>query len=101
MDLGEVCGLVAGNLGEASDHWHQLLAALATSRIQVAGVHRGRQGLICREDAEFATVISSLRVRLKVTTVKAQCTLLQGRLEVMGPGAGAARGRRRQAATLE
>ena len=62
MDLGKVCGLVAGNFGEVSDHWHQLLAALATSRVQVAGVQRECRGLLRNEDAEFATAISSLRV---------------------------------------
>ena len=87
--------------GEVTDPWHQLLAALATSRVQVAGVQRGRRGLLRSEDAEFAVAISSLRVRLGVATVKAQCTSMLGRLDVMGPGAGAARGRRRQAATLE
>ena len=101
INLGEVRGLVAGNFGEVSDHWHQLLAALATRRVQVTGVQRGRRGLLRSEDAERAVAISSLRRWLGVATVKAQCTSMLGRLEVMGPGTGAARGRRRQAATLE
>ena len=101
IDLGCVRGLVAGNFGEVSDHWHQLLAALATSRVQVAGVQRGRRGLLRSEDAEWAVAISSLRMRLSVTAVKAQSLSMLGRLEVLGPGAGAARGRRRQAANLE
>ena len=41
VDLGEVRCLVAGNLGEVSDHWHQLLASLATNRVRVSGVQRG------------------------------------------------------------
>jgi hypothetical protein len=101
QDLGEVRGLVAGNFGEVSEHWHQLLAALATNRVQVAGVQRGRRGLLRSEDAERALAISRLRIRLGIATVKAQCTSMLGRLEVMGPGAAAARGRRRQAARLE
>ena len=101
IDLGEVRGLVAGNFGEVSDHWHQLLASLATRRVQVAGVQRGRQGILRSEDAERAVAISRLRVKLGVATVRAQCTSLLGRLEQLGPGAGAARGRRRQAAHLE
>ena len=100
-DLGEVRGLVAGNFGEVSDHWHQLLAALATSRVQVAGIQYGRRGILRSEDSEWAVAISRLRIRLGVATVKAQCTSLLGRLEVLGPGATAARGRRRQAAVLE
>ena len=101
IDLGEVRGLVAGNFGEVSDHWHQLLASLATRRVQVAGVQRGRRGILRSEDAERAVAISRLRIKLGVATVRAQCTSLLGRLEQLGPGAGAARGRRRQAAHLE
>ena len=100
-DLGEVRGLVAGNFGEVSNHWHQLLAALATSRVRVTGVQHGRRGILRTEDAEYAMAISRLRVRLGVATVRSQCTSMLGRLEVLGPGAAAARGRRRQAATLE
>ena len=100
-DLGSCRGLVAGNFGEVSDHWHQLLTALATNRVQVAGVQRGRRGLLRSEDAERAVATSILRKRLGVATVKAQTMSMLGRLEVLGPGAGAARGRRRQAAQLE
>ena len=50
-DLVEVCGLVSGNFGEVSDHWHQLLAALATSRVQVAGIQYGWRGILQSEDS--------------------------------------------------
>ena len=101
VDLGEVRGLVAGNFGEVSDHWHQLLASLATNRVRVSGVQRGRRGILRSEEAERAMAISRLRVRLGVATVRAQCTSMLGRLEQLGPGAGAARGRRSHAAHLE
>ena len=53
------------------------------------------------EEAERAVAISKLRVRLGVATVKAQCTSLLGRLEVLGPGTAAAVGRRQYAAQLD
>ena len=95
MDLGDVRGLVTGNYGEVSDPWHQMLTALASRRVQVAGVQRGRRGLMRSEDAEYAVAISHLRVRLGVATVWAQCTSMLGRLETLDPGTAAARGRRR------
>ena len=101
IELGEVRGLVAGNFGEVCETWHALLAALATSRVRVAGVKYGRRGMLRSEEAERAVAISHLRVQLGVATVRAQCTSLLGRLEVLGPGTAAAAGRRQQAAHLE
>ena len=45
--------------------------------------------------------ISQLRVRLGVAAVKAQCTSLLGRLEVLCPGTAAAVGWRQYAAQLD
>ena len=45
--------------------------------------------------------ISRLRVRLGEATVQAQCTSMLGRLETLGPGTAASRGRRRYAALEE
>ena len=101
VELGEVCGLIAGNFGEVSEGWHSLLAALATNRVRVAGVQRGRRGMPRTEEAERAIAISSLRVRLGVAAVRAQTVSLLGRLEVLGPNSAAAAGRRRQVAELE
>ena len=53
------------------------------------------------EDAERALAISSLRVKLGVATMRAQCSSLLGRLETLGPGCAAAAGRRRWAMELE
>ena len=101
VELGAVRGLVAGNFGEVSEPWHALLSALATNRVRVTGVQRGRRGVLRSEEAERAIAISHLRVRLGVATVKAQCTSLLGRLEVLGPGTAAAVGRRQYAAQLD
>ena len=101
VDLGEVRGVVAGNFGEVSEATHLLLAHLATCRVRVAGVVRGRRGVFRSEEAERSLAISSLRRRLGVATVRAQAYSLHGRLDVLGPGTAAAAGRRRYAAEVE
>ena len=53
-DLGSVLSLVVENIGEVSDHWYQLLAALATSWVQITGGQRERRGLLRSEDTETA-----------------------------------------------
>ena len=98
LQLGEVRGVVSGNWGEVSEATHALLAHIATSRVRVAGPTKGRKGLMKSEDAERAMAISSLRRRLGVATVRAQCHSLLGRLETLGPGTAAASNRRWQAA---
>ena len=101
VELGEVRGIVGGNFGEVSEQTHTLLAALATSRVRVAGVTRGRRGLWRTEEGERSLAIAALCRRLGVLTVRCQSLSLLGRLEVLGPGAAAAAGRRGQAAELE
>ena len=64
----------------------------------MAGVKYGRRGMQRSEEAERAVANSHLRVQLGVTTVRAQCTSLLGRLEVLGPGTAAAAVRRQQVA---
>ena len=101
IQLGEVRGVVAGNWGEVGEATHALIAHLATSRVRVVGPTRGRKGLERSEAAERAIAISSLRRRLGVATVRAQCHSLLGRLETLGPGSAAAANRRWQAAEQE
>ena len=91
VELGEVRGIVGGNFGEVSEQTHTLLAALATSRVRVAGVTRGRRGLWRTEEGERSLAIAALRRRLGVLTVRCQSLSLLGRLEVLGPGAAEAR----------
>ena len=98
LELGEVRGIVSGNFGEVSEDTHALVAALATCRVKVAGVTRGKKGIMRTEEGERSLAISGLRRRLGVLTVKCQAHSL---LEVLGPGAAAAAGRRWQAAELE
>ena len=64
----------------------------------MAGPTRGKRGIERSEEAERAVAISSLRRRLGVATVRAQCFSLLGRLETLGPGTAAASNRRWQAA---
>ena len=101
LELGEVRGIVSGNFGEVSEDTHALVAALATCRVRVAGVSRGRKGHMRTEEGERSLAISALRRRLGVLTVRCQAHSLLGRLEALGPGATAAAGRRWQAAELE
>ena len=101
VELGEVQGMVCGNFGEVSQALHNLIAALATSRVRVAGPSRGRRGILRSEEAERLVAVSSIRRRLGVAAVKGQAMSLLGRLEVLGPGTAAAAGRRNQAMQLE
>ena len=84
-----------------SEATHALVATLATCRVRVAGVTRGRKGHMRSEEGERSLAIAGLRRRLGVLTVRCQAMSLLGRLEVLGPGATAAAGRRWQAAELE
>ena len=99
--LGTVRGLVVGNWGEVSEDTHVLLDAMASSRVRVAGPSQGRRGVLRSEAGEKAIAISGLRRRVSVMAVRGQASSLLGRLETLGPGGAAARGRRDQAAELE
>ena len=74
---------------------------LAISRVREAGPQKGRRGLMRTEEAELALTTSLLRRALSVVGVRAQARLLLGRLEVIGPGAAAAAGRRNNALNQE
>ena len=101
IELGEVRGIVSGSFGEVSEDTHALLATLATYRVRMAGVSRGKKGHLRTEEGERSLAIAGLRRKLGVLTARIQVHSLLGRLEVLGPGAGAAIGRRRQQAELE
>ena len=57
VELGDLRGIVSGNFGEVSEDTHALLAALATSRVRVAGVSRGRKGHLRTEEGERLSLI--------------------------------------------
>ena len=101
ISLGPVQGIVCGNFGEVSESTHHLVAAMATSRVRVAGPSRGKRGFIRGEDSERALVISNIRRKLGVATVRAQASSLLGRLEVLGTGSRAAAGRWKEMLELE
>ena len=101
VSLGTLRGLMCGNWGEVSEDTHALVSALATSRIRVAGPSWGRRGRLRAEEGERAVVVGSIRRRLGVATIRAQCHSLLGRLECLGPGCSAAAGHRRQAQELD
>ena len=69
--------------------------------MRVAGPQKGRRGQVRTEEAELAITTSFLRRTLSVVGLRAQAKLLLGRLEVIGPGAGAAAGRRNYSLNLE
>ena len=101
LSMGTVRGLVCGNWGEVSEDTHALLNILATNRVRVAGPSTGRKGKLRSEAGERAVVMGYLRRTLGVATVRAQCTSLLARLEVLGPGMSAAAGRRKQAMEMD
>ena len=53
------------------------------------------------EEGEKSVIVSSIRRKLSVAAVRAQCSSLLGRLEGLGTGAAAAAGRRREAMELD
>ena len=73
---------------------------MAISRVRVAGPQKGRRGQVRTEEAELALTTAFLRRTLSIVGVRAQAKLL-GRLEVIGPGAEAAAGRRNYSLNLE
>ena len=96
-----VTAMVVGAFGEGSDDLHSLIHHLAVSRVRVAGPQKGRRGQVRSEEAELALTTSFLRRTLSVVGVRAQARLLLGRLEVIGPRAAAAAGRRNYALNIE
>ena len=101
VSLGDVRGIVVGQWGEVSMATHYLLDDLAKNRVRVKGPSTGKRGLLRSEAAEMAMAISGLRRRVGVMAVRCQASSLLGRLEGLGPGGAAARGRRDQALELE
>ena len=64
MSLDKVVGIVAGQFGEVSEATHSLIAALATSRVRVAGVTHGKQGVMRSKEAERAIAVTAIRRQL-------------------------------------
>ena len=92
---------MGGKNGEGSDDLHSLIHHLAISRVRVAGPQKGRRGQVRTEEAELSLTTAFLRRTLSLVGVRAQARLLLGRLEVIGPRATVAAGRRNHALKLE
>ena len=89
-----------------SDRGYEISPLLINFRKIPAGKNaknsqKGRRGQVRTEEAELALTTSFLRRTLSVVGVRAQAKLLLGRLEVIGPRAAAAAGRRNYALNLE
>ena len=99
--LGAIRGIVCSNWGEVSEDTYALVDTIATSRMRVAGPSFGRSGRMRGEETERAMIVGSIRRKLCVATIRAQCHSLLGQLEGLGPGAAAAVDRRQYAAQLD
>ena len=97
LSFERVQGVVFGAFGEVSEPVHRLIDQLATSRVLVAGPQRSRKSLERLSEGERAIMVGLLRRNLSVAGVRAQCSSLLGRLEVLGPGMGQAANRRAHA----
>ena len=60
----------------------------------------GRKGIERPLEGERALVVGQLRRRLSIAAVRAQCSSLHGRLEIIGPGHTEAAGRRSRALNM-
>ena len=82
-DFGEILCLVAGQYGECSQHFHDLLKKLVVSKAAHISQIEGR-GL---SESEKGLILHQLRRRLSVSIISAQSSCLLSRLNHMTPGA--------------
>ena len=98
----KVEGLVFGNWGEVSEATHQLVEALATSRVRVAlPQSKSKRGQPLTEEGLKGITVGYIRRKIGIAAVKAQCLSLLGRLEGLGPGITNALSRRKMAEEQE
>ena len=81
--FGELQCLVAGQYGEVSQHYHDLLAKLAKSKAAHFSQTHGR----LLSNSEQGLLLHQLRRRLSVTIIRAQSSCLLSRLGHFQPGA--------------
>ena len=84
QQFGEVHGLVMGAFSEASEDMHNLIQAMAESRVATVDLQTEHHGSGERED--ISVVIGQLRRRLSVATVRANINCLLARLSLVGEG---------------
>ena len=80
-EYGELHGLVVGRFGEASEDVHNLIHAMAESRVSGLDL-RSQPGAMERE--ELSIVVGQLRRRLSVAVIRATANCLLSRLTFMG-----------------
>jgi hypothetical protein len=88
--FGEIACLVAGQYGEVSQHFHDLLKKLVTSKAAHVSQIEGRPV----SDSERGQILHQLRRRLSVSIIISQSSCLLSRLNHMSPGAKEAAKRR-------
>ena len=95
-EYGDVMPLCFGGYGEGSKQVHDLITALAETRLKTQGLRKGRPG----SDQELAIITSQLRRRISAATVRANITCLLERMAQVGEGAKRA-GERRDLVRVE
>ena len=88
--FGELNCLVAGQYGEVSQHYHDLLAKLAKLKAARFSHTHGR----VLSNSEQGVLLNQLRRRLSITIIRAQSSCLLSRLSHYQPGARQAAKRR-------
>ena len=88
--FGDLICLVAGQYGEVSQHFHDLLAKLSKAKASHIGQMEGRQ----LSESERDLLLQKMRRRLSVTIIRAQSACLLSRLGHFSPGAKEAAKRR-------
>ena len=80
-EFAGLLGLCIGACGEASEGVHQLVQALAESRLKFQGLQRGRPG----SDQELGLLVGQVRKGLSLTAVKSPVDFLLAKLHRVGP----------------
>ena len=88
--FGDLLCLVAGQYGEVSQHYHDLLAKLAKTKAAHISQTQGR----ALSNSEQGLLLHQLRRRLSVTIIRAQSSCLLSRIGHFQPGAKEAAKRR-------
>ena len=88
--FGDLLCLVAGQYGEVSQHFHDLLAKLSKAKASHIGQMEGRH----LSESERGLLLHQMRRRLSVTIIRAQSSCLLSRLGHFSPGAKEAAKRR-------
>ena len=83
QDFGEISCLVAGQYGEVSQNFHELLKKLSVSKAAHISQIEGR-GV---SESEKGLILHQLRRRLSVCIISAQSSCMLNRLHHMHPGA--------------